>query len=167
MATETISTFEVLQLVVTLILAAVTARQVYVTNKLDQRLYRLNTDLDQRIQRLHRAREAVIQRHKAFNFIGAYIAAGANQGKLVPNESYFEKSAELSAATAELNGLAIAIGDKELLAMVEAEGFEEGVDRNLQAQRQSLHLHRRISQLLLEATADAPAGAQDGDWRTR
>jgi hypothetical protein len=58
-------------------------------------------------------REAVIQKHKAHVFL-------LNHVKFVkePNETYATKQAELSAYQAELRGLAFAIGDQELLDLV-------------------------------------------------
>ncbi len=162
--------FEGLQFAVTIFLAVVTARQAYVTHQLERRLYRLNTNLDQSIQRLHRAREAVIQEHKAEIFLRQYMNA---QKERVAEKSdiYFEKHAELSAYSAELRGLALAIGDEKLLSIVDRSPSPPASSDNLQiretdARIRAEDLHARISKLLLDATADSQTAKQDGDWRT-
>lgn len=109
---------DAIQLTISIVLAIVTVRQANVTHKLEQRLYRLNTNLDQSIQRLHRAREAVIQEQKARVFLVTYVEAYKAEGKTETTEIYFKKRGELSAYWAELRGLAFAIQDDELLRYV-------------------------------------------------
>lgn len=75
-------------------------------------------------------------------------------------EVYFTTMAELSVHNAELRGLAFAIGDEELLRLVN-EGYEflsqPPDQRNIvldemTIRNHSQHLHTRISQLLEAAT---------------
>ncbi len=76
------------------------------------------------------------------------------------NEEYSLKFAEMSAYQAELRGLAFAIGDKELLEIVN-KGYESQKyspeERSfeldeMEIRGKSQHLHTRISQLLTEIT---------------
>jgi hypothetical protein len=153
----------VAQLVISVVLAVVTVRQARVTSDLEQRVHRLNTSLDQAIQRLHRAREAVIQQHKAHVFLVEYKRVLDQRG-IELTETYFDMFAEWSAYAAELRGLAFAIGDKELLEIVNKEDRDsEGVPPEIPVRARSQQLHARISQLLDEATAEARK-AQPRSW---
>ena len=140
-----------LQLIAVTIVAIWGIYQIRVTKKLEQEVHRLNIGLDQSIQLLHRAREAVIQRHRAHVFLLEYKASEKE-----PTELYFTKLAELSVCNAELRGLAFAIGDKEFLRLVnEGYGFlrQPPTERNItldemEIRNRSQRLHTRISQLL-------------------
>lgn len=142
-----------LQILITALLAVVTVRQAWVTSQLERRVHRLNASLDQSIQRLQRAREAVIQENKATVFLAEYVQALKSEGKSELTEAYFEKHAELSACKAELRGLAFAIGDKELLQIVNNFPRDSVMPPEMEARARAQHLHTRISQLLEEATA--------------
>lgn len=158
---------EAIQLTISVVLAVVTIRQARVTHELERRLYKLNTNLDQSIQRLHRAREAVIEIHKAKVFLIEYVTAYKNESKTELTDTYFQKQAEASAYAAELRGLAFAIGDEQLLSIVNNFPVDKVMPPEMQERARAQHLHTRISQLLLEATADAPTGNQNTeDWRT-
>ena len=146
---------QALQLVVMIIVAIWGIYQMRVTKRLEQEVHRLNTGLDQSILLLHRAREAVIQRHKAHVFLLEYKMSGEK-----PTELCFKTMAELSVHNAELRGLAFAIGDEELLKLVN-KGYEflsqPPDQRNITLdemtiRNRSQHLHTRISQLLEAAT---------------
>jgi len=146
---------DALQLVTVAIVAIWGIYQTRVTKRLEQQIHRLNTGLDQTIQLLHRAREAVIKIHSAHVFMLEYVD---HQEK--PNELYMTTFAERSAYEAELRGLAFAIGDEELLALVN-KGYEFD-KRPIEARTfwmdeaeirgRSQFLHTRISQLLEAAT---------------
>jgi len=146
---------DVLQLVTMVVIAIWQIYSVRAIKKLEQEVHRLNIRLDQSMQRLHDAREAVIQRHKAHVFLLEYQAS-----RKEATELYFTTMAELSARNAELRGLAFAIGDKELLTLVN-EGYDFlGVppdQRNITVDEMTIRgrsqkLITRISQLLEEAT---------------
>ena len=137
-----------LQLIVTIVVTIWGIYQIRVTKKLEQEVHRLNTGLDQSILLLHRAREAVIQRHKAHIVLLEYKASGKE-----PTEFCFTTMAELSAHNAELRGLAFAIGDENLLGLVN-EGYEflrqppdqRNIDLDeMTIRNRSQHLHTRIS----------------------
>lgn len=145
-----------LQVIVLAIVAIWGVYQTKVTKSLEQQVHRLNVGLDQSIQLLYRAREAVINAHAADIFMLAYRE---NQPEK-PNELYMTKSAEWSAYEAELSGLAVAIGDKELLDLVNKiysftgkpwQGRDHEMDE-IEIRGRSQHLHRRIAQLLKMAT---------------
>lgn len=135
-------------------------------NKLQKEIEQSNRIHDQKVQRLYRAREAVIAVHKAHVYLINYgqnkVAVWAEEqiGKrarpLVLDDNYFIKSAELSAAQAELRGLAFAIGDKELLHQVNNPIDNRTSDdkrinaafREIDIRANSQHLHTRITELL-------------------
>jgi hypothetical protein len=145
------SLLDALQLMVVTIVAIWGIYQTRVTNRLAQQVHRLNTGLEQSIQILHRAREAVIKIHAAYVFLLEYRSQISE-----PTEIYITKFAEMSANQAELRGLAFAIGDKDLLALVnEGYRFREipSGERNtimdeMEIRGRSQKLHTRISELL-------------------
>jgi hypothetical protein len=148
-----------LQLIIAVFVAVWSIYQAKFTKNIEQEVHRLNIGLDQSIQLLHRAREAVIQIHKAHVFLLEF-----NLMEQKPSEIYLTKHAELSAHKAELRGLAFAIGDKELLKLVN-EGYsfstqpqeERNITRDeMEIRLKSQKLHTRISQLL-ETTAKTDA----------
>ena len=153
------SVFDLLQLIVISIVAIWGIYQTRVTKKLEGELHRLNTSLDQSIQILHRAREAVIQMHQAHVFLLNYVQHMNDEN--LPDEVYATKYAELSAYKAELRGLAFAIGDQELLDLVNKsyEFMNQSPEERfsmlpeMEIRGRSQKLHTRISQLLVTATS--------------
>lgn len=152
---DTMNPLDALQLVTVAIVAIWGIYQTRVTKRLEQQIHRLNIGLDQTIQLLHRAREAVIKIHSARVFMLEYAA---HQEK--PNELYMTTFADMSSYEAELAGLASAIGDEELIVLVnkpyefdgkpiEARVFEMD---EVEIRGRSRRLHTRISQLLEAAT---------------
>lgn len=93
----------------------------------------------------------MIQIHEAHVFLLNYV-----QYMKEPDEIYATKHAELSAYNAELRGLAFAIGDKELLNLVnESYSFihyspadRSVVGDEMEIRGKSQKLHTRISQLI-------------------
>lgn len=147
------------QLVVTVLVVIWGIYQTYVTKRLEHQVYRLSVGLDQSLQILHRAREAVIKTHSAYVLLLAY-----RERRNETDESYMkvwaEKYAEKSAYEAELKGIALAIGDKELLDLVN-EGYtvmtNSDEQRNLRRDEAEIrgqleHFHERISQLIKATT---------------
>jgi len=146
---------DALQLIVVAIVAIWGIYQTRVTNRLERQVHRLNTGLDQSIQLLHRAREAVIKIHSAHVFLLEYRPPPSE-----PTEASTTKFAEMSAYQAGLRGLAFALGDKDLLGLVN-EGYEftgkpleerNTVRDEAEIRGRSQQLHTRISQLLEIAT---------------
>lgn len=145
----------ILQVIAMLLVAKWKNSQVRVIKKLEQEVHRLNTGLDQSIQLLHRAHEAIVKIHSAHAFLLEYIRL---RPKEEPTEIYFTKHAELSACHAELRGLVIAIGDKELLELERKTYSPRGKpeERSPLLDEMSIRgaaqrLHTRIAELL-EAT---------------
>ena len=146
---------DALLLIVTTIVAIWGIYQTYVTKRLEQQVYRLNIGLDQSLQTLHRAREAVIKIHSAYIFLLQY-----REFQEKPDEAYKKAFAEKSVYEAELKGMALAIGDKELLDLVN-EGYRvmEIPDEQRNLMRDELEIraqlrrfHTRIAQLIAAAT---------------
>ncbi|HQU37039.1 MAG TPA: hypothetical protein PLR65_10670, partial [Anaerolineales bacterium] len=108
---------DTLLLIVTVIVAIWGIYQTYVTKRLEAQVHRLNAGLDQSLQTLHRAREAVIKIHSAYVFLLQYTELQEQ-----PDEAFKKAFAEKSVYEAELKGMAVAIGDKELLDLVN-EGY--------------------------------------------
>jgi len=145
----------VLSLIASVLVAIWGIYQTYVTKRLEQNIHRLRIGLDQTIQLLQRAREARIKIHQAHVYLLDYQTYFKD-----PNEILLEKQSEISAYQAELRGLAFAIGDKELLDLINS-GYEfTGVplsERNvvkdeMEIRGKSQKIHTRISQLLELAT---------------
>jgi len=149
-----------LQLITVAVVAIWGIYQTRVTHRLEQQIYRLNISLDQSIQLLYRAREAVIKIHSAYIFLLECRAQQDRTQESEPTETYLTRLAEMSTFQAELRGIAFAVGDKELLELVnKGYDFERmpiekrnpAMDE-MEIRGRSQHLHTRISQLLKAAT---------------
>lgn len=123
---------------------------------------------DQSVQLLYRAREAVIAIHKAHVYLLDYVAHkesvqkakndyGDEKFVVELDDPYFTKHAEISAAKAELRGLAFAIGDAKLLELVNNPKHMPNsslgrMESEMDMRGNSQQLHTRISELLIVAT---------------
>ena len=141
---------DVLPLIVTVIVAIWGIWQTFVTKRLEQQVYRLNLGLDQSLQILHRAREAVIKIHGAYIFLLQYWEL---QEK--PDETYRKVFAEKSVHEAEIKGIAFAIGDRELLNLINKE-YANPNEKQFRRSEAEIRghmesVHARITQLI-EAT---------------
>ena len=134
---------------------AMTILVVILGVRLEFQVRRLSVGIDQSLQILHRAREAVIKIHGAYIFLVGYVKCQEEN-----NELCMRMVAEKSAYEAELKGLAIAIGDKELIDLIDKKYSFISIpikerDKNLvetEIRAKSELLHMRISQLIKIAT---------------
>jgi hypothetical protein len=134
-----------------------TRKLAKITSKLEHQVYLLNKSLDQSLERLQRANELVNKIHEIEVLLAYY-------GQNLAEKSYGDyatKLAEWSSYKAELRGLAFAIGDKELLDILNSSQFmvtseeirEMGATAvEINARSKSQHLHTRIFQLLANTT---------------
>lgn len=106
---------------------------IYVTKGLDSKLRYLSVELDQSIRRLDRARDAAIALHRAYIALLRYAEMAQAIGKPLEqvSEIYVERAADYSAYWAELRGLAFAIGDEELLQIINQELFNPANARRI------------------------------------
>lgn len=105
-------------LAVVILLAFRYKTQAEISHRLEHQLKRLNTGLDQSLNILHQAREATIRKHQAEIYLLEWKGLKEQELSGTVLEVYLNKYAEYSAAWAELRGLTFAIGDKELINLV-------------------------------------------------
>ena len=146
-----------LNLIVIVLLGIWSIYQTRLAKRLDEQIHRLSVELDQSIQLLYRAREDVIKIHSIHLYLLSYGVSGKDT-----DDVFNLKLSEMSAYDAELRGLAIAIDDKDLLALVnesydfynkplkDRAFFEDEVKIRSRSQR----LHTQISKLLQNSTKE-------------
>jgi hypothetical protein len=148
------NTLDWLNLIVVVLLAIWSIYQTRLTKSLDAKIHRISVGLDQSLQLLHRIRDDVIEIHTIHVFLLTYNHFGLSADNL-----FREKYSQYSALMGEIRGIAIAIGDKELLNLVTQQyEFQDKslVERilhvdELEIRSRSEKLHTRISQLLESA----------------
>jgi hypothetical protein len=124
------------------------------TDDLNQQLHRVNLGLDQSIQRLNRARDLVNKIHEA-RLMNYYYAALEQE----VTEDRYIKFVEESVYAAELRGIALAIGDEELLKLINKPSivYEDKtpnfMSKEASIRNETQNLHTRIHQLLEQTMA--------------
>lgn len=144
-------TISVMSLIISALIAIWGIYQTYVTKGLEEKIHRLSVELDQSIQLLYRIREAVTKSHNVL----LYMLTCYNF-KSIFNDVMAEKYAEWSALIAEARGIALTIGDNELIDLLTDPYKFEGKkmeDRilyldELALRARSEKIHARVSKLI-------------------
>ena len=147
-----------IQFGVTIGLAGWAVYSSFLAHRHAKELHRMRTRLDQSLGLLVRARDTAVAMQRA----EAYILRCRQMGQESPVHERMVASSEFSAAFAELRGLAFAIGDHELLMLVNKLGHSDPghVTLNLdpselwemESRGQFQHIHTRIAELLKQET---------------
>lgn len=103
----------VLSLIISALVAIWGIYQTYVTKGLEEKIHRLSIELDQSIQLLYRIRDAITKSHN----VHLYMLTCFNF-KALSDDVMAEKYAEWSALMAEARGIALTIGNKELIDLL-------------------------------------------------